>query len=538
MTNGDPVGTTVPIFLSYHSEDREIATSIYRHLTENDLSVWFDIESIPAGADWVGHLGQAHAAADTFLVLLTGTAPRRWVNAEIGAALRRFYGREEDAKAVRIIPVLVGNEDLSRGNAAALDVFLGAFQHIHLSATDDGIPESELARLVSALKSEPSPASVEEGAATPTVVEPFRGLESFNDQWSHLFFGRDDEIARLVAIMESDEEWLQVQGASGNGKSSLVRAGLVPELARRRSGAGEPEWQIVEMRPGNDPVKALAQALLQLDKEVLGASNIAQGTLDEREQRLWSNDQALTNELRQWNAVHQADRPRRIVLVVDQFEELFLSTSPIENPIDEMEQQRDTASQRQQRAAESAQHFINLLLAAVNDDSGPLRLVSTIRSDFVHHIDRHEGMATALNNASRFTVPPLTGDHLRMAIEQPLGMAGGKLGSPELLNELLMDTEAGPGRLPLLSHALFQLWHRAREANPTHPVLTLADYHSIGGVGGAVAKSADEILAALRAEGLEDATRSIFLSLVHVGRGTRDIKRTCERSAQGRGTAC
>ncbi len=170
------------------------------------------------------------------------------------------------------------------------------------------------------------------------------------------------------------------------------------------------------------------------------------------------------------------------------------------------------------------------MLAALDDRDGPFRLVSTIRSDCQHHVAGHPELSHRLNSAERYTVPAMAQPGLAAAIEQPLRLAGGQLASPALLQQLLDDTLAGPGRLPLLSHTLAELWQKARDVNRDQPTLTFDDYQAIGGVAGAVNQSADRLLDSLENEADQTAALRMFLELVELGRGTADRRRARPKS--------
>ncbi|MCY2996020.1 MAG: TIR domain-containing protein [Planctomycetota bacterium] len=494
------------VFLSYHSEDRALAQQVYASLTDGQaLRVWWDAKSIPPGELWVRAIDDGFSRARVFVVLLSDRAPRRWVEAEVSRALHCYFSELPGPR--HILPVLIGDQPL-HGVPNALSGFLSVFQAAQLSApagqsTADGL--SELGASVRRLLGEPE-TTPKAAPAQPLVTEPFLGLASFDERHSHLFFGRQDETAALVDKLEQPGcRWLQVDGASGTGKSSLVKAGLLPAMARRPSRPGQPDWLTLVMRPGTNPIKALADALLELD-----AGQNPKGTLTDIENRLSQNPQALTNELRQWNKDHQFTPPRSVLLVVDQFEELFASA--------------------QHDAASSPAQFIRLVLAALDDRDGPFRLVSTIRSDCQHHVAGHPDLSHRLNSAERYTVPAMAQAGLAAAIEQPLRLAGGRLASPALLQQLLDDTLAGPGRLPLLSHTLAELWQKAREVNRDQPTLTFDDYQTLGGVAGAVNQSADRLLDSLENEADQTAALRMFLELVELGRGTADRRRARPKS--------
>ena len=203
-------------------------------------------------------------------------------------------------------------------------------------------------------------------------------------------------------------------------------------------------------------MKELAAALLDLEPE-----NRSFGRITDLEDKLWKSPDSLANIVREWNTLNQRVRPRPILLFVDQFEELFTQAgdaSPAKS------------SQREGVGQLSPQdQFVALLEAARSDKNGHLSLVTTIRSDFLHLVTQHEVLSQKLNYAKRYVLGPIAGSELRRCILDPLRMAGGGDAPDELVKRMIEDTEAGPGRLPLLSHTLRSLWHAVRRAATTRP---------------------------------------------------------------------
>jgi predicted negative regulator of RcsB-dependent stress response len=280
--------------------------------------------------------------------------------------------------------------------------------------------------------------------------------------------------------------FLTVIGPSGSGKSSLVRAGLLPQL---RAGAlpGSDRWRIERMTPGVRPLVTLAAMLTQLCPGQ-GMQQTMSGLRTDEE----TLDLAVPLVLSQTTPIAPGDR---LVLVVDQFEELFTLC---------------------QDEAERSQFLANLIHAAVVP-GGQCIVVITLRADFYHRCADSPTLATQLA-AHQFLVSPLAEDGLRQAIEAPALLVGLRL-EAGLLDTILADVAAQPGALPLFEHALLEVWHRRRGS-----LLTLSGYQASGGVQGAISRRAEEIFNGFD-ERQQAIARRALVRLTQPGDGTEDTRR-------------
>src|SRR6266508_1401327 len=295
-------------------------------------------------------------------------------------------------------------------------------------------PSKALQELEPSMLRQEAALDVEAGPAPPEpeggpVVCPFKGLAPFDVADAEFFFGRERVIAELVARLTS-ATFVGVVGASGSGKSSLVRAGLLPALA---AGAlpGSERWRLALMRPGPEPCAEL--------ERVLGG-------------------QALPSAL---------DRLRpgeRLVLAVDQLEELFTA-----------------CDDEEERAL-----LLSTLAGAAADRDRRVVLVAALRADFYGRLAGYPGFAELLSR-NHVLLGPMERDELARAIELPARRAGLQVERP-LVEALVADVAAEPGALPFLSTMLLELW-RLRETN----VLRLETYRAAGGVRGAIARLAEQV---------------------------------------------
>jgi class 3 adenylate cyclase/WD40 repeat protein/energy-coupling factor transporter ATP-binding protein EcfA2 len=324
----------------------------------------------------------------------------------------------------------------------------------------------------------------ESDAAPETVLDaacPYMGLRSYEAADSGLYFGRDEVIGALLGRL-STNRLLSVVGASGNGKSSLVRAGLVPRL---RMGAlpGSREWEVLIITPGAHPLAELASRLGAL------ANLSAAAVLRDLESDARTFDLTVRQAL--------ANRPdsARVLLVADQFEELFTLC-------------RDDAER---------QRFIDALLGAIGVPGGRTMAILAMRADFYGEAARYPGLAEALE-ASHALLGPMSQDDLRSVVERPAAATGLRI-EPGLTDRILRDVGDEPGGLPLLSHALLETWKR-REGR----TLTANGYAASGGVRGAIAQTADAAYTAL-SQPEQALARNLFVRLTELGEGTEDTRR-------------
>jgi WD40 repeat protein len=330
-------------------------------------------------------------------------------------------------------------------------------------------------------------------AATAQLTEvgleqpaPYVGLSAFHTEDADRFFGRERLVDELAGQM-TRRPFVAVFGASGSGKSSLLRAGLVPALATGETRRGH--WCPIVMTPTDRPLYELADRTAKL------GDARADDIYDEL---VTAGEGGLDIALRQ-ALVHQPDDARAL-LVVDQFEEVFTLCA------DEAERQR----------------FIDLLLDAAEGPGRRAHVVLGIRADFFPHCSRHPRLAASLSEDAQVVVGPMTSDELRRAMTEPAARVGVTV-TPELISALMADGADEPGALPLVSYALLETWRRRRD-----DILTLADYQASGGIRGAVAESAEDLYRGLD-PGQRRLIRQIFLRLTALGEGTEDTRRRVRR---------
>ncbi|MEQ0558637.1 hypothetical protein ABJI51_06120 [Amycolatopsis sp. NEAU-NG30] len=304
---------------------------------------------------------------------------------------------------------------------------------------------------------------------------PYVGLAAFGPGDAKRFFGRERLVEKLAGRL-TRHRFLAVLGASGSGKSSLLRAGLLPALPGRA----------VLLTPGARPLQECAVKLA-------GGLGVAPGALLSD---LLAHPRNLGLAARLLLEGQEGD----LVLVVDQFEEVF------------------TLCQDEQERA----RFLDALVTATTEPGSRTRVVLGIRTDFYTHCARHPGLAEAMQDA-QVLVGPMTTEELRQAISRPAVDAGYRV-ETALVSRLVADATGQPGVLPLLSHALLETWRRRRGTT-----LTLAGYESTGGIERAIAQTSEGTFAKLSAR-QQRLARQIFLRMTALGEGTEDTKRRISRA--------
>ena len=373
-----------------------------------------------------------------------------------------------------------------------------------------------------------------DGVAPPPLVSvsgvvdsPYRGLGAFEEQDAAFFFGREEAATQLLDRMSRLLEGpglLVVSGVSGAGKSSLLRAGVLPRIrgAGLAPAPGAASWPCLVFTPGRAPLDELALRVAVLAGA--DAAAVRRGLdADPKGFALTARQAALASPPVPGGGPvaqrHQRPEQRRLLLVVDQFEQLFTQC----------------ADEGQRRA------FITALCAAVGAGLGPdhrsaALVVLGVRADFEARCADYPELAGAVQD--RYLVTPMTERQLRMAITEPAKAAGSRV-DDDLVQVLLDEVRtrqpgiAGAGVLPLLSHALDQAW-RSR----TGQVLTLADYERTGGIEGAVADSAQRAYDRLT-PGQQAAARQVFTRLTATsfdGMDTAD-RATRAELTEGKGPA-
>ncbi|MGI5499275.1 hypothetical protein [Lentzea sp. CA-135723] len=315
-------------------------------------------------------------------------------------------------------------------------------------------------------------AELNEGRAPMTAEDvsgaPYVGLRAFGPDDAHLFFGRERLVAEIVG---KPQRLVLLFGASGSGKSSVLRAGVLPSVTAQGKTA-------LLFTPGTHPVERCS--VLLAAKLGVTAAAVMDG---------WRDDRALHR------LVAQVSAGEEVVIVVDQFEEVFTLCD------DEDERAR----------------FIAALAVAANAPGSRCRVLLGVRSDFFAHCSAHPALADALPDG-QVLAGPMTAEELRQAIVAPARQLQLTVENP-LVADLITQAHGRPGVLPLLSHVLLEVWARRSGSR-----LSVTGFQQAGGLDGALSRTAETVFAGLD-EAQRTLARTLFGRLVALGEGTEDTKR-------------
>jgi energy-coupling factor transporter ATP-binding protein EcfA2 len=462
--------TTYDVFLSYNSQDQPAVEEVARKLRESGFSVFLDHWYLIAGTPWPEQLEQVLSACRSVAVFLGAHGMGRWQRREQYLAL----DRQVQTSRFPVIPVLLPGADPALG-ILSLNTWVDMRQ---------GLAADSLLLLGSAIKGEPPGPDLQVKIATSLAsICPYRGLKFFREEDSAFFFGRDAFVDHLIAAVDQ-HQFVAVMGQSGSGKSSVVRAGLMPRLRRKD---GKRVWEIATMVPGDRPLQNLAAVMVSfLEPDLPEVDRLKEiGKLA---------DSFQSGEIKLRDAVSRVLEKQpgtdRFMLLVDQWEELYTLT-------------RDESVRGR---------FIDELLDATT--LGPLSVVLTLRGDFYRDVLSYRPLSDRVQPAI-VNISPLTLPELRQAIEKPAEKLRLQFQSG-LVDRILDEVEQQPGSLFLLEFLLEQLWKRRDDGLLTH-----AAYESLGKLQGAIATHAEAVYKTLTSTE-QDIARRVFSRLVRPGTESAD----------------
>jgi hypothetical protein len=471
------------VFLSHNGADKPAVESLAQRLLADGIRPWLDSWNLIPGDPWQEGLEEALDTCATCAVFLGPAGVGPWHNEELRVALDRRV--RDRTRGFRVIPVLLPGSDPA--DPTTLPRFLSRMAWVDFrGGLDDA---GAFRRLVAGIRGvAPGPGS----SPTPQAVpNPYLGLRYFDVKDAVNYHGRDGMVDKLLAKL-GQTNLVAVVGPSGSGKSSLVRAGLVPSL---QAGAlpDSQDWGVEFMRPGSQPIQALAVSLKKWSQpEQDETDRLAEA------QRLAQHLQAGTLDLSL--VLNQLPRGTpRYLLVVDQFEEAFTLCD-------------DT---------ELRGIFIDALLTVASQPC--MTVLLAVRADYASHLLADPSLG-ARADQGWVNVLSMTREERRLAVEKP-GLDAGATFEAGLVDRIVDAIKDAPGDLPALQFALTRLWEKRSAAG----VLSLKAYEDFGGVSGVIAERADKTLANLNAEQIR-TLQEVFTRLVRLTMRGGDIEITRRRA--------
>jgi energy-coupling factor transporter ATP-binding protein EcfA2 len=488
-TGAAVVNETYDVFISYSRLDLRDAAELDSILRAKGLKSFFDRRSLSPGLPWVRALEQAIGAAKAAVVLIG----RRGLGNTQQYERELAFVRQSRDPTFPVVPVILPG--------ASTDLpfnFLQMLTWIDFSqvAKVSDAP-LELEHLLTAVRGEPV-----SGEVVHEAICPYRGLDAFREEDSAFFFGRgsvDDAKSPIGELVRKvrEQSFVMVVGRSGSGKSSLVYAGLLPALRRERDRF----WDVLSLRPGPNPLRALAAAFNpRADNE--GAAEYATKITSEADKLRTGDAELLSHMIRQ--ELDQAEgKPDRLLLYIDQWEELY-AQAPSSND-------KERAAQH----ATDVSRFIDLLLKAAQ--TAPVAVVGTVRADFYDPLIGHSQVRTLLPTRQVLLAAMLRSE-LESTIVEPAKKVGLAFDPPSLVKRILDEAGEDEGMLPLLQYALKESWALRKDNT-----ITADAYTRSGGVREAIRTTAERTFDALSPED-QQAARQLFLRLVTPGEGQEDTR--------------
>jgi formylglycine-generating enzyme required for sulfatase activity len=482
------MGRRYDVFLCHNGKDKAAVYELALKLREKGIEAWLDKAELPGGIHWLNQAAQALEECRSCAFFVGPNGLGQWQEPEVHMAMDRHVREVKEARErpFSVIPVLLPGTDRD-----GIPKYLSGHTHVAFGQTlDDDDAVHRLACYIRGTTPGLGP-----GKPADENECPYRGLEFFDVPHANYFYGRAELTARLVAKLQSSiqnktpSRFLAIVGASGSGKSSLARAGLVAALKRGAIENSE-HWPVLICRPGSDPCSSLAVEL----GRVAGLDLERQAAFRDRlKERMQQDRTALDADVKL--VLSSGDSKRRLVILIDQFEELFTVC-------------RDETLRKA---------FVDNLVYASQVPQGQALVLLAMRADFYWKCANYADLARALSESQEL-IGPMTADDLREAIEKPAQRAGCEL-EQGLIDLLLKEVQHEPGSLPFLQFALKELWNRR-----TGRRLTTEAYRAIGGVTGALKRKADDVYANLDPT-QQQICRRVFLRLTQPGDGTEDTKR-------------
>lgn len=326
------------------------------------------------------------------------------------------------------------------------------------------------------------------------IKNPYPGIRSFDTIESSLFFGREKHTYELLKVL-TKSHFIVISGASGSGKSSLVKAGLIPELKKVSQN-----WSSISFRPGNQPLANMSDALFDLFQEY-GVDNKQVGNFKDVERILKKGEGELLNF---FDEIGFNDS---LLIYVDQFEEIF----------------RYRDDEYISSSKEDSEYFVNLLVELSKQRARPVFVVLSMRTDFLSDCTEFAELPDMINDG-HYLIPKMTLEEKEEVVHGPARYAGAEISEElsDLLRKHILEYDIS---LPVLQHALMRTWEYWLINAEQDQAVDVEHYKAIGTVTDALSVHAEQIYGSLPNKELKLVTEKLFKSLTHLGEDNRGTRR-------------
>ncbi len=330
-------------------------------------------------------------------------------------------------------------------------------------------------------------------------INPFPGIRSFETAESHLFFGRESQIENILSVL-TETHFLAIIGSSGSGKSSLIRAGVIPAILKSDVDSNR-NWDITVFKPGDNPIRSLAAEYTQTYNTKANSKGKALISPVQVEKDLRHGTDVILK-------AHQNLGSDPWLIVIDQFEEVFRYQKKVNYETDKNEPGK----------------FIKLFLELIQNQeiNRPIYIVLTMRSDFLDQCSEIPGLTVAINKG-HFLIPRMTASQLEDAIVKPIKAVGDTITSG-LVERLIEDLGDKADQLPVMQHALMRAWDYWNLNKIGDQPIDILHYEAVGTIHTALSLHAEEIFNLFKKEEQKIFTEKLFKALTDLGsekRGTR-----------------
>ncbi|MCD4679767.1 MAG: hypothetical protein K8S00_05205 [Bacteroidales bacterium] len=334
-------------------------------------------------------------------------------------------------------------------------------------------------------------------------INPFPGIRSYDINEDEFFFGRDTQTKELVTKL-TNTQFLAIIGSSGCGKSSLIKAGMIPAILKGKfkDQIGEDAWSLSMFKPGEDPIGNMAVSINKtLSEEEIVDEELS--SVEKIKSFLRSNKNALSLVFKKINKKSQKNR----LVFIDQFEELF----------------RFKKSKTSYRTITEASDFVDLFLDACNQSDTRVFVVLSMRSDFLDECTEYRDLTEKINKG-HYLVPRMVKEEIKEAITGPAKICGAKM-SDKLVERLLNEVGDDPDQLPILQHALMRTWDFWKVNRIGDQVIEVQHYEAIGTMSEALSYHAEEIYNELPSQRSRHIAEKLFKALTDYGDDSRGTRR-------------